>query len=55
MKDKIIMRCNKCHKILTPDKKESNKNWEVYPNTPCECGGLPEFDLVIPDKKKKIE
>lgn len=50
-KKQIKMRCNKCHKELTPDKEQSNKNWNVFPNKPCECGGTPEFDFGFEDTK----
>ena len=31
--------CDKCGEKQKPDKKESNKNWEVFPNKKCSCGG----------------
>lgn len=50
MKKKIPglnMVCKKCGKEQEPDKKESNENWKVYPNIPCECGGVYLHLLVI--------
>ena len=37
--------CDKCGKEQKHDEAQSNKNWEVFPNVPCECGGkfIPEF------------
>jgi hypothetical protein len=36
----IKLICKKCGKEQIPDKKQSNKNWKVYPtNKKCECGG----------------
>lgn len=32
--------CEKCGNEQKPDEKQSNENWAVYPNVPCEkCGG----------------
>lgn len=31
--------CDGCGKDQVEDKKQSTKNWKVYPNVPCECGG----------------
>ena len=39
--------CNKCGRTQKPDKKESNENWNVYPNEPCECKG--EYKPKIKD------
>lgn len=47
-KIEIKFKCDKCGKEQKPDKKQSNANWEVYPNIPCECGGN-----FIPDVEKK--
>lgn len=35
----IIIKCNKCGKKAEKNQKESNKNWEVFDNLKCECGG----------------
>lgn len=36
---RMIRYCEKCGALQKPDEKESNENWNVYPNIPCECGG----------------
>lgn len=43
--NKVKIICDKCGKRQKRDKKESNENWDVYPNVPCECGGKfkPDF------------
>ena len=46
--DWLKFLCNKCGKEQRPDKKQSNKNWEVFPNVPCSCGG--EFELKIKEE-----
>ena len=51
MKPPIIkMRCNKCGKEPKLDENQSNENWDVIPNIPCECGGKLEFCLEQLDK-----
>lgn len=44
-KEIFKMRCDKCAKEQIHDKQQSNKNWNVFPNIPCECGGAfkPDF------------
>lgn len=31
--------CDKCAKEQKHDEVQSNENWKIYPNVPCECGG----------------
>ena len=47
---KVKMRCDKCGKEPERDESQSNENWDVIPNTPCECGGELEFYLDQLDK-----
>lgn len=35
----ILFVCKKCGNMQKKDDSQSNKNWSVYPNVPCECGG----------------
>lgn len=44
-KPAIKFKCNVCGKLQEPNLKQSNKNWEVYPNVKCSCGGVfnPDF------------
>jgi len=45
--DWLQFYCNKCKKKQEPDKKQSNKNWKVFPNIPCDCGGKFEPKFII--------
>ena len=42
----IVMVCKKCGKEAPINKEKSNKNWIVYDNKPCECGGEYTMKLV---------
>jgi hypothetical protein len=42
--------CEKCGKNAPIDKKQSNENWIVYKNEPCECGGKFIHKLVVKEK-----
>ena len=51
-KMKIRMICERCGNMQESDKKQQSKNWEVYPNVPCWCGGkykptIEEDDVLI--------
>jgi hypothetical protein len=41
----IKLICNKCGKEPKIDKENSNKNWTVYKNGDCLCGGSYEFKV----------
>lgn len=43
--EEVKMICDKCGAQQVPNEEESDKNWKVYPNVPCECGGafMPDF------------
>ena len=44
---KIKMVCSKCKKTPYKNKKNSNNNWSVYDNKPCEfCGGKLKIDTT---------
>lgn len=50
----MIRKCEKCGKLQEKNKKESNKNWNVYDcNVKCECGGAYVTDFVAEEKKKR--
>jgi hypothetical protein len=51
----IVMICNRCGKQQEPDKKQSNENWNVFPNVPCGCGGkfIPDLGLVDDDSSEE--
>ena len=36
---RIIMECDKCGELQKPDKEKSDKDWSIFPNVPCKCGG----------------
>jgi len=44
MKIDIKMICDKCGKEAVKDKKDSNKNWEVF-KIDCACGG--RFKIIV--------
>ena len=44
MKIDIKMICDKCGKEAVKDKKDSNKNWEVF-KIDCACGG--KFKIIV--------
>jgi hypothetical protein len=46
----IIFKCNKCSIVQNPDPKQSNNNWDVFPNVKCVCGG--SFEPYLASQKE---
>jgi len=45
-KQEIKFVCSDCGKEAEKDKKQSNENWNVFPNVPCKyCGGKMKLDI----------
>lgn len=53
-KKNIIRACEKCGKPQPKNKKESNRNWNVYDsNILCECGGKFGFMYLFEAERLK--